>query len=269
MKFSLSLLLAAASLVPSTVGHYCFNRLIVDGDITSEYEYVRKNNNSNSPVTDVTSTDLRCNSGGLSTGNVTSTYKVKAGSTLGFALDTGIGHPGPVQIYMSKATNGDASAYDGSADNWFKIYSLGVEEVTSDGLQWATNEIQNFTFTLPAKTPAGQYLLRAESIALHGASTFEGAQYYISCAQIEVEEEDAGSGTPHPKVSIPGLYTGYEPGILINIYWPTPTNYTMPGPSLWPNPSSTTANATKAVVLAATASSSAAARARRAIGFFA
>ena len=27
-----------------------------------------------------------------------------------------------------------------------------------------------------------------------------------------------GSGTPGPKVAIPGVYTGNEPGILINIY---------------------------------------------------
>lgn len=80
MHFSTPTLLAAAALIPSSMAHFCFNRLIVDGNFTDTYEYVRKNNNSNSPVTDLTSNDLRCNSGGLLTGNVTSTYTVAAGS---------------------------------------------------------------------------------------------------------------------------------------------------------------------------------------------
>ena len=31
---------------------------------------------------------------------------------------------------------------------------------------------------------------------------------------------NGGSGTPGPLVEIPGVYTGNEPGILINIYYP-------------------------------------------------
>jgi len=37
----------------------------------------------------------------------------------------------------------------------------------------------NVPFTLPASLPAGQYLVRIESIALHDASTFGGAQFYV------------------------------------------------------------------------------------------
>ncbi|KAF2089153.1 lytic polysaccharide monooxygenase, partial [Saccharata proteae CBS 121410] len=222
-------LLAAAAIVPSTMAHYCFNRLIVDGNVTDTYEYVRVNNNSNSPITQYNSTDMRCNAGGLLTGNVTDTYKLAAGSEVGFALDTAIGHPGPLQVYMSKAP-GEASEYDGSGD-WFKVYEMGVSSITDEGLQWASSEITNFTFTLPDEVPAGQYFLRVEHIALHGASTFEGAQFYISCAQIEVT--GSSTETPAPVVDIPGVYTGYEPGLMINIYWPIPTNYTMPGPAVW------------------------------------
>lgn len=46
-----------------------------------------------------------------------------------------------------------------------------------------------------------------EAIALHVASTFGGAQFYISCGQVEVT--NGGSGTPGPLVAIPGVYTGY------------------------------------------------------------
>jgi hypothetical protein len=46
----------------------------------------------------------------------------------------------------------------------------------------------------------------------------KGKQLYISCAQITVT--GGGSGDPSPLVAIPGVYTGYEPGLLLNIYWP-------------------------------------------------
>lgn len=46
-----------------------------------------------------------------------------------------------------------------------------------------------------------------EAIALHVASTYGGAQFYISCGQINVS--NGGDGTPGPLVSIPGVYTGY------------------------------------------------------------
>lgn len=99
------------------------------------------------------------------------------------------------------------------------------------------------TFTIPASLPSGQYLVRVEQIALHVASTFQGAQFYIGCAQVNVE--NGGSGIPGPLVSIPGVYTGvcvagvsmldgvadsvfllqYEPGIMLNIY-NLPSNFT-------------------------------------------
>jgi hypothetical protein len=55
---------------------------------------VRQNTNYNSPVTNVNSNDIRCNTGGLESGPSTSTATVAAGSTVGFALDQSIFHPG-------------------------------------------------------------------------------------------------------------------------------------------------------------------------------
>ena len=49
-------------------------------DSGSQYQYIRPNTNYNSPVTDLSSTDLRCNVGGL-TGSGTATATVQAGST--------------------------------------------------------------------------------------------------------------------------------------------------------------------------------------------
>ncbi|KIJ60167.1 lytic polysaccharide monooxygenase [Hydnomerulius pinastri MD-312] len=66
---------------------------------------------------------------------------------------------------------------------------------------------------------------------MYVAQSYGGAQFYISCAQVNVQ--GGGSGTPGPLVAIPGVYTGNEPGILINIYNPIPANYTQPGPAVW------------------------------------
>ena len=54
-------------------------------------------------------------------------------------------------------------------------------------------------------------------IALHAASSYQGAQFYISCAQVTVQG-GSGSGKPGPLVAIPGVYTGNEPGILISAF---------------------------------------------------
>jgi hypothetical protein len=75
----------------------------------------------------------------------------------------------------------------------------------------------------------GDYLLRPEHIALHSAQSLGGAQFYLACAQITVS---GGTGTYAPKnlVSIPGDYKATDPGILIDIWYPVPQNYTPPGP---------------------------------------
>lgn len=61
-----SIAIAAAALLPTAFAHYNFEALIVNGNITDPYEYVRQTNNSNSPIEDVTSQNMVCNSGGLS-----------------------------------------------------------------------------------------------------------------------------------------------------------------------------------------------------------
>lgn len=160
--------------------------------------------------------------------------------------------PGPINVYMSKA-DGDASAYDGSGD-WFKVHEMGVKSVTDNGLTWYADNLQNFTFPLPEETPAGQYLLRVEHIALHSASSFGGAQFYISCAQIKVT--GSGAGKPSPVVSIPGVYTGHEDSIELSIYYPVPQNYQPPGPAVWPASGSASTSASPSSASSAAATSS-------------
>jgi hypothetical protein len=232
-----SALLAVAALLPSAFAHYNFESLIVNGEATEPYQYVRRTKNANSPVEDVTSLDMVCNVGGIDADTMaaTETRTVKAGDQLGFKVNAELGHPGPQAVYMSKAPT-TANAYKGDGD-WFKIYELTYSEITAEGIQWATwpktGAIRNFTFTIPEELPAGEYLLRAEHSGLHAAGAIGGAQFYIGCAQINVES--SGTGTPAPTVKFPGAYDGTEPGIHINIYYPAPTSYTMYGPATWPN----------------------------------
>ncbi|ETS76507.1 hypothetical protein PFICI_11894 [Pestalotiopsis fici W106-1] len=225
--------LAAGSL-PTISAHYFFPHLIVNNNFTGYFEYVREDTQGYMSFKDgYSSTDLRCNVGSQDFANQTGVYKVKAGDELGFGTDFNalIQHPGPMQVYMSKAP-GDVREYDGSGD-WFKIWELGPQQFSSDGIEWGVTDIGNFTFTLPEETPAGQYLLRIEHIAVHGAGDYGGAEFYFNCAQIEVESES--TAIPSPVVQIPGLYTGYEPGIEFYMYRPWIVNYTMPGPVPWPN----------------------------------
>ncbi|KAF1363575.1 hypothetical protein EJ07DRAFT_102282 [Lizonia empirigonia] len=135
------------------------------------------------------------------------------------------GHLGPIMVYLAKVDSALTTTVTGL--KWFKIYEDGLD---SNGT-WAVTRLYNnkgkVEFTLPKCIPNGQYLLRAEIIALHAASTYPGAQLYMECAQINVT--GGGSATP-TTVSFPGAYKGTDPGIKFQLYWPVPTSYVIPGP---------------------------------------
>ncbi|KAL0941528.1 endo-beta-1,4-glucanase D 9 [Colletotrichum truncatum] len=242
-KFQSALaLLATVGALPSALAHYNFERLIVNGNDTGPYEYVRRTTNSNGPIEDVTSLSMVCNQGGLDADIMAATniHTVAAGDEVGFGMNEYIGHPGPTAVYMSKAPEGvSAAEYKGDGD-WFKVYDLTYRYIDKDyGPQWGNYVskedigVRNFTFKLPDQLPPGDYLMRGEHVALHAAGDFGKAQFYMGCAQLRVT--GSGTGTPEPLVKIPGVYTGREPGILIGIFWPPPQNYTVAGPPAWPN----------------------------------
>ena len=65
-------------------------------------------------------------------------------------------------------------------------------------------------FTIPKNIAPGDYLLRAEAIALHAAGPAGGAQHYMTCYQLTV----TGSGTLEPKgVTFPEAYSKTGPGL--------------------------------------------------------
>ncbi|KAF7289745.1 Lytic polysaccharide monooxygenase [Mycena indigotica] len=240
MKSFLSIagaLLLAATQVSS---HYTWPDFIVNGSPTSDWQYVRKTNNYQdlNPQTDVTSNDIRCyNTQKL---NTPSTVSVAAGSKVGFTVSgnpASLYHAGVLNVYMAKAPSGtDVASWDPTGAVWFKVYQISAVTDGGSTITFPTTNMTQISFTIPAATPSGQYLIRTEHIAIHSASYYGGAQFYIACAQVTVT--NGGSGTPGPLVAFPGAYTGNEPGILINIYYPIPTTYVQPGPAVWTGGSS-------------------------------
>ena len=245
-------LVALAAGLPQVMGHYVFDRLIANGQTTAPWEYVRDFTavSSNGPMNDVTDPDLRCNKGSFANAGKTKTMAVKAGDTVGFGINSVLGHPGPLFVYMSKSTTPNVTTYEGDGE-WFKIYENGVKTFATynSALTWSNQDWTSFDFKIPAGIEDGEYLLRAEHIAIHGAGTLLGSQFYMSCAQISVS---GGTGAkPSPVGTFPGICkcllqltsnlsdrvivdAQTDPGILFEPYWPPVVNYSMPGLKVYP-----------------------------------
>ncbi|KAF1814971.1 hypothetical protein P152DRAFT_240487 [Eremomyces bilateralis CBS 781.70] len=184
--------------------------------------YIRKPNN-NDPVKDVKSGDITCNT---SKGPNTKNVNVKAGDevTVEWFHDNrgddiiADSHKGPVQVYIAPAqTNGKGNV-------WVKIAS----DAYSNGV-WATDKlIKNkgkHSFKVP-NVAGGDYIVRAEIIALHEGNRVGGAQFYPSCIQFKVA---GGSGKLPAGIALPGAYSQNDPGILYDVYQQPLKPYTAPG----------------------------------------
>ncbi|KAF8853793.1 hypothetical protein BDZ45DRAFT_598044 [Acephala macrosclerotiorum] len=223
---SYSLFAGLSLLASSTSAHYIFEQLTHAGTKYAAYQYIRTNTNYNSPVTNLTSNDLRCNVGGETAGSTT-TITVNAGDAFSFTTDVAVYHDGPLSMYMAKAPT-TAATFDGSGQVWFKILDLGPTFNADGTSTWPL--YQTYNYTIPPALPSGDYLLRVQQLGIHNPYPAGIPQFYISCAQITVA--NGGTGTPGPLVSIPGFITGTEPGYTVNIYTDF-TNYTVPGPAVW------------------------------------
>ncbi|KAG8922454.1 hypothetical protein FRC02_011853 [Tulasnella sp. 418] len=229
MKSFAAIALLAGGIIPNVAAHYRWTALIVNGVTTPDFQYVRPYTSYNSPVTDLQSKAFTCNTGSTPAPGIAD---VQAGTQLGFKLDQPITHPGVINVYLGKVPSGQTAAtWDGSGKAWFKISQLSAVTDGGKSINFPALNIPSYSFKIPSDISSGKYLVRIEHIALHVAQTFGGAQVYLACGQINVT---GGSGSgPSSLVAIPGVYTGNEPGILINIYYPIPTTYIQPGPAVW------------------------------------
>ncbi|CAL1712872.1 unnamed protein product [Somion occarium] len=251
-------LLALSTLATSAFAHTIFQQLYFNGVDQGHINGIRVPD-YDGPITDVTSNDVICNGGinpyhqpiskavlTVAAGSQVTTewhHTLNGADPSDSADPIDPSHKGPVLVYLAQIPDATQSSVTGL--KWFKIYEDGL---TSDG-KWGVDRLiankGKVTFTLPSCIAAGQYLLRAEIIALHAAGSYPGAQLYMECAQLSV----TGGGNVSPAtVSFPGAYKGTDPGITINIYQSL-SGYTIPGPPVFtcsgsgsaPAPPSTTA----------------------------
>jgi hypothetical protein len=197
---------------------------------SADWQYVRTTANfqSNGPVTNVNSPDIRCYERNRGAG-ANGVLNVTAGQSIPYNAKASISHPGPMAFYIAQVPAGQsAKTWSGEGRVWSKIYQ--DQPRLGGSMTWPSNGARSVSVTIPRCLKDGEYLLRAEHIGLHSAGSAGGAQFYISCAQISVS---GGTGTYSPKnlVSFPGAYSATDPGIMINIYYPVPTRYTPPGPA--------------------------------------
>jgi len=215
-----------ALLFATAQAHSIFQRLSVNGADQGLLTGLRAPANDN-PVTDVNDANMACGQPGTHSSTV---INVKAGDKIGAAWGHVIGgaqfandkaqyidpsHKGPIMYYMAKVDNAATASLTGL--KWFKVYE---ESFDAPKAVWAVDTMvanKGWSYaTIPTCIAPGQYLLRVELLALHSAYNSKGAQFYQSCAQLNV----ASSGTvvPTQTVSIPGVYQQSDPSILIQIW---------------------------------------------------
>ncbi|KAL0933979.1 endo-beta-1,4-glucanase D 5 [Colletotrichum truncatum] len=230
----------AAFLAQEAAGHAIFQQLWVDGVDMISTPCARVPP-SNSPVTNVAGSDIRCNVGGGR--GVGAKCPVKAGGVVTVEMHAqpgdrncnveaiGGAHYGPVIVYLSKVDN--AGSADGSS-GWFKIFENGWTAKSGAGSgdddNWGVKDLNKccgkVDVPISKDLADGDYLLRAEVIALHTAGSSGGAQFYMTCYQISVT---GGTGTAKPATfNFPGAYKASDPGILVNIHSKL-SGYVIPG----------------------------------------
>ncbi|KAK4247055.1 glycosyl hydrolase family 61-domain-containing protein [Corynascus novoguineensis] len=158
-------------------------------------------------------------------------------------------HIGPVIDYLA-ACNGDCETVNKESLRFFKIDGAGYDKAAG---RWAAEALRqngnSWLVQIPSDLKAGNYVLRHEIIALHGAGSANGAQAYPQCINLRV----TGGGSNVPSgVAGTSLYKASDAGILFNPYVASP-DYPVPGPALIAGAASSIAQSTSAVTATASA----------------
>ncbi|TFK40734.1 glycoside hydrolase family 61 protein G [Crucibulum laeve] len=241
MKTSMGLLLSFVLLIGSVSSKTVFSAVSVNGVDQGHGVGVRVPT-ANTAITDVTSPNLICNTNFIQPVSQ-AVISVPAGSKVTAQFHkTSAGYVGPDPSDPLDPTNkGPILAYlaavpsatqaNVSGLKWFKIWEDGLD---STNYQWGSDRLfvnkGNATFTIPSCIASGQYLLRTEAIALQSASSYPGAQFYMSCAQLSITGGSASPKTPST-VSFPGAYKSTDPGIVTSIFGLS--SYKAPGPAVF------------------------------------
>lgn len=141
-------------------------------------------------------------------------------------------HHGPVMDYLADC--GDScEAVDKTKLEFFKIDGVGlVDDSEVPGTFGDDQLIKNnnsWMVEIPKSIAPGNYVLRHELMAMHGAGTEGGAQNYPQCFNLKV----TGSGSDKPKGTLgTELYKPKGDGIVVNIYQSL-SSYHLPGPATY------------------------------------
>lgn len=242
---TLAVLPTILGLVSLAACHYTFDQLVVNDELqSSSNTYIRKHQNTYMPtkfknVPDGSITpldkDFSANKGAVASAEV---YKVKAGDKIALKQaygGTGMQHPGPTQVYVSPVD--DATVTDAQYDGeWYKVHqSLLCTAGDAASLRttaWCSYGEDRISFSVPDTLPDGQYLVRAEHMALHGAHNGE-AEFYYAALQMEVTGSSA-TAIPGTSVGIPGVYQSTDEAVNFSL-WGSSTSYDLiPGPDVIP-----------------------------------
>ncbi|KAF1352945.1 glycoside hydrolase [Lizonia empirigonia] len=230
-------IVSSALLAAGVSGHSIFQKVSVNGVDQGQLKGVRAPD-SDYPIQNVYDGEFACNKDIKHKDDTVITIPAGAkvgawwGHVIGGAASANdadnpiaASHKGPIQYYLAKVDN---AATTGTANlKWFKVAHDGL----SNGVWAVDTMIKNggwHYFNMPTCVAPGNYLMRVELLALHGASTVGGAQFYMECAQIRVT--GSGSNQGSNTVSFPGAYSSTDPGIQVNIY-NLNGDYKIPGPA--------------------------------------
>ncbi|VBB76591.1 Putative Glycoside Hydrolase Family 61 [Podospora comata] len=258
------------SITQGALSHYIFHQFLHNDTIFTSFKYIRPVP-AETPLHITDKNDIRCNRAGAN-GQSTNVLTITAGDTVAFKPTSWIHHPEAYAAYLSAVPPGKSiSNYAGDGD-WFKIWEFGTyPNLTAESAYqqtWYVTLSFNLLpfFPLGAKIrvlmvdlfpiagdccrptdtpnpnghPPGKYLLRFEHVALHLASQRGGAEFYPSCAHVEVLNAGWKSTglSPGPTARFPEAHEAEEHGKLVFNIWDFDdvqqlNSRKMPGPQVW------------------------------------
>ncbi|KAJ3827537.1 glycosyl hydrolase family 61-domain-containing protein [Lentinula raphanica] len=185
----------------------------------------------NSPITDVTSSNMFC--GSVAT-KATSTPSIdlSQGNTISFYWDSGYTagstwphNTGPIFLYMAKCS-GECTDQTADSTEFMKIEQQGF--VNGAWAQAALNSGEPVSFTIPSDIESGNWLIRHEVINL--ASTDEN---FPACSQFAITG-GSNSYSSAQTAKFPGAYSASDAGLADagSAIYSVKSNaeYTFPGP---------------------------------------
>jgi len=272
MSFATRTLASALAGAATVAAHGFVTNVIINGVSYSGYDVTDFPYNSDPPVvigwgTSATDTgfvapdaysspDIICHRDGE---NAQGHATVAAGDSVFLQWNTWPdSHKGPVIDYLARCGDVGCESVDKTSLEFFKISESGLLDPSGSDFgtpgfyaadELLVNNNLGWMVKIPEDLAPGNYVLRHEIIALHGAHEANGAQNYPQCFNLQV----TGSGTRQPEgVLGTELYSADDEGIAFNIYG-KPESYPIPGPPLIEGGVSDAPQATSASQAAGTA----------------